>query len=102
MSSSFGFALIVRSGYCYSMTLEAIKEAVLQLSEAEREQLANWLNELAAEAWDREIEHDFSPGGRGEHLVERIDREIERIEATGGVPSVEEGLCIRREQRARE
>ena len=60
------------------MTLEAIKESVLHLSETEREQLANWFEELAAEAWDREFERDFSPGGRGEHLAEKLDREIER------------------------
>ena len=42
------------------MTLEAIKEAVVHLSEAEREQFAHWFEELAEEAWDKEIERDFS------------------------------------------
>ena len=83
------------------MTLEAIKEAVVHLSEAEREQFAHWFEELAEEAWDKEIERDFAAGGRGAHLVEKIDREIDRAIASGTVTSLEEGLRVRREQRAR-
>ena len=37
MSRSFGFALIGDSGYGDGLTLEAIKESVLHLSETERE-----------------------------------------------------------------
>ncbi len=100
MSRSLGFALIGDSGYGDCMTLEAIKEAFVQLSKGEQEQFADWCEEREQEAWDEEMERDFSPGGRGDHLVERIDREIEHIKATGGVTSLEEGLRIRREQRA--
>ena len=81
--------------------MEAIKEAVVHLSEAEREQFAHWLEELAEEAWDKEIERDFAPGGRGTHLLEKIDRDIDRTIASGNVTSLEEGLHVRREQRAR-
>ncbi len=88
------------SGYGEGMTLDAIKEAVVHLSDAEREQFAHWFEELAEEAWDKEIERDFSPGGRGAHLVE-IDREIDRAMASGNVTSLAEGLRVRREQRAR-
>ena len=101
MSRLFGFALIGDSGYGDGLTLEAIKESVLHLSETEREQLANWFQELAAEAWDAEMERDFSPGGRGDQLVERIDREIERTIAAGNLTTLEDGLRIYREQRAR-
>jgi len=83
------------------MTLEAIKEAIVHLSEAEREQFAHWFEELAEEAWDKEIERDFAPGGRGAHLVEKIDRDIDRTIASGNVTSLEEGLRVRREQRSR-
>ncbi len=82
------------------MTLEAIKEAVVHLSEAEREQFAHWFEELAEEAWDKQIERDFAPGGRGAHLIEKIDREIDGAIAAGNVTSLEEGLRLRREQRA--
>ena len=83
------------------MTLEAIKEAVVHLSEAEREQFAHWFEELAEEAWDKQIERDFGPGGRGVHLVEKIDREIDHSIASGNVPALEDGLRARREQRAK-
>ena len=83
------------------MTLEAIKEAVVHLSEAEREQFAYWFEELAEEEWDKQIERDSAPGGRGAHLVDKIDREIDRAIASGNVTSLEEGLRVRREQRAR-
>jgi hypothetical protein len=39
--------------------------------------LAAWFDELEEEAWDAEMERDFSPGGRGYHLAEKVDREIE-------------------------
>ena len=88
-----------RPGYREDMTLEAIKDAVVHLSEAEREHFAHWFEELAEEAWDKQIERDFSPGGRGAHVVEKIDREIDRAIDSGNVTSLEEGLRVRREQR---
>ena len=83
------------------MTLEDIKEAVVHLSVPERQQLAEWFGELREDEWDRQMEKDFSPGGRGAHLVERIDRDIDRAIATGNVTSLEAGLRTRREQRAK-
>jgi hypothetical protein len=41
------------------MTVEAIKDAIVHLSGEERKQLADWLEELEEEAWDR------GPGGLG-------------------------------------
>ena len=76
------------------MTLEEIKDAVVQLSEAEREQFADWFEALEEEAWDRQMKEDFSPGGRGAHLLERIDREID----AGNFSSLEGGLRLRRER----
>ncbi|MBI4902079.1 MAG: hypothetical protein HY820_00485 [Acidobacteria bacterium] len=96
----FGFALLPHSGYGEGMTLEAIKEAVVHLSQAEREQFAHWFEELEEEAWDKEIERDFAPGGRGAHLIEKIDSEIDRTLAAGNVTSLDDGLRVRREQRA--
>lgn len=65
----------------------------------EAKQFAHWLEELAEEAWDKEIERDFAPGGRGAHLVEKIDRDIDRAIASGNLTSLEEGLRVRREHR---
>ena len=79
------------------MTVENIKEAIVQLSESDRKQLADWLEELDEEEWDRQMEEDFSPGGRGAHLLEKVDREIQ----AGNYTSLEEGLRRRREQRAK-
>ncbi|MBZ5625910.1 MAG: hypothetical protein LAQ69_45555 [Acidobacteriia bacterium] len=55
------------------MTLEAIKEAIVQLPEEERLALESWL----AKAWDAQIENDFSPGGAGMALLEEVDAQIE-------------------------
>jgi len=62
------------------MTVEAIIAAIEQLSEPERRKLADWFNEIEEQAWDAEMERDFSPGGRGHHLVEKINREIDRAQ----------------------
>ena len=55
------------------MTLEAIKEAIVQLPEEERLALESWM----AKAWDAQIEQDFSPGGAGLALLEEVDAQIE-------------------------
>jgi hypothetical protein len=59
------------------MTVEAIKAAIEQLAEPERRKLADWFTELEEQAWDAEMDHDFSPGGRGHHLVEKINEQID-------------------------
>jgi hypothetical protein len=83
------------------MTVEAIKEEISHLSDEERKQLFDWIEELEEHDWDKQIERDFAPGGRGAHVVERIDCEIDSAIATGNMPSLEEGLRMRREQRSR-
>ena len=77
--------------------MEAIKDAIVHLSENERDELAEWLDEIQEDGWDRQMVKDFSPGGRGEHLLGQIDREIE----AGNFSSLEEGLRQRRERRAK-
>jgi hypothetical protein len=47
----------------------AIKEAIAELPPAEKTTLANWLNAQDSEAWDRQIEADFSEGGAGMALL---------------------------------
>ena len=58
------------------MTVETLKEAIVGLPEEERYSLAAWINGLDYDDWDREMAEDFSPGGRGAHLVEKVKRQI--------------------------
>jgi hypothetical protein len=60
------------------MTVEAIKAAIKQLPESERRKLADWFAELEEQAWDAEMERDFSPGGRGHRLGGKINQEIDK------------------------
>jgi len=70
------------------MTLDAIKEAIAELPEAEKASLVAWLNEQDAKAWDTQLEQDFSEGGAGLALLETWDAEI----SAGKVISLEEFL----------
>jgi len=74
-------------GYLEGMTVEAIQEAIVQLSDIERRALAEWLGELEEDAWDRQMEQDFSPGGRGAKLIAEAEADI----AAGRTRPVEEG-----------
>lgn len=55
------------------MTVPAIKDAILALSREDRLELEEWL----ADRWDAEMERDFSEGGSGPGLIERIDAGID-------------------------
>jgi hypothetical protein len=59
------------------MTVEAIKGAIEKLTEPERRALADWFEEMEERAWDAEMERDFSAGGRGHHLVEKVNQELD-------------------------
>jgi len=76
------------------MTVEAIKAAIEQLTEPERRKLSEWLEELEEQAWDAQMERDFSPGGRGRPLVEKINQEIDKHNFT----PLEGGLRSRQKQ----
>jgi hypothetical protein len=56
--------------------------------------LADWFEQVEEQAWDAEMEEDLSPGGRGHHLVEKINRKIDEGEFT----PLEKGLRSRQEQ----
>ena len=71
------------------MTVELLKEKIVALSEAERQSLAVWLNGLDSDGWDYEMERDFSPGGRGEHLLDKVKADI----AAGKFRRIEE-FCV--------
>ena len=58
------------------MTVEAIKEAIAGLPEDDRHSLAAWLNGIEYDDWDKQMAKDFTPGGRGIALAEKVKREI--------------------------
>ena len=58
------------------MTLEAIKEAITDLTADEKTRLAAWLLKQDMEEWNRQIERDFSPGGRGMALLEEAEADV--------------------------
>ena len=58
------------------MTLDAIKEAIAELPTKKKAALAAWLSEQEMDEWDREMKKDFSPGGRGMRLVEKVKADI--------------------------
>ena len=77
------------------MTVEVIQAAIEQLSEADRRKLADWFEEMEEQAWDQQIEQDFSPGGRGMPLLAELEREL----AEGKTRPMEEGFAERRKSR---
>jgi hypothetical protein len=59
------------------MSLVEIEKAVDALSPKELAQLANYIRRRDKLAWDEEIDRDFSPGGKHEAVLEKIDAEID-------------------------
>ena len=58
------------------MTLEALKQAIAELPAYEKAALATWLNEQEMDEWDRQIQKDFSPGGAGARLLEKVKADV--------------------------
>ena len=58
------------------MTLKAIKEVIEDLPKRKQTALLRWLEKREEAAWDEEIERDFSPGGRGMPLLERVKADV--------------------------
>ena len=77
------------------MTVEGIQAAIAQLSEADRRKLADWFEEMEEQAWEKQIEQDFSHGGRGMPLLEELEGEL----AEGKTRPMEEGFSERRKSR---
>ena len=59
------------------MSLAEIEEAVDALSPEELTRLAAYIVRRDKLAWDKELEEDFSPDGKHERALERIDAEID-------------------------
>ena len=59
--------------------VEKIAEQVKALPEDEREEFLSWLAEFELEhsdEWDKELARDSQPGGRLEHVLKRVRRDI--------------------------
>jgi hypothetical protein len=77
------------------MTVEAIKSAIADLSPEERASLVAWLHEQEYDEWDQQMVDDFSPGGRGYHVAEKVMHQISERKFT----SLETGMRARRSRR---
>lgn len=58
------------------MTIADIKDVIVKLSDADRKELASWLDEWEDDEWDRQMEQDFTAGGRGDRLIAEARAEI--------------------------
>ncbi len=59
------------------MSLAEIKNAVAALSPEELAELAAFVRERDNAAWDRQIDEDFSPGGKHTAALQKIEVEID-------------------------
>jgi hypothetical protein len=59
------------------MSLAEIEEAVDKLSSEDLIKLAAHIARRDKLAWDKEIEEDFSPGGKHENALKKVDAEID-------------------------
>ncbi len=64
------------------MSLAEIKDAVTELTPKELAELAAFIQTQDNLEWDREIEEDFSPGGRLHGVLADVDAAIDAGEAT--------------------
>ncbi len=74
------------------MSIEAIKSAIDGLPENDKAALASWLNAQTMDDWDRQMQRDFSPGGKGKSFLDQVKREI----ADGQLRPIDEGFAERR------
>jgi hypothetical protein len=58
------------------MSIEELKAVISDLSEAEKVSLTSWLSLQTMDDWDREMQRDFSPGGRGQHIVAKVKADV--------------------------
>ena len=58
------------------MTREVIQEAINRLPLEQQRLLVIWIQERDSQAWEEQLERDFSKGGRGMPLLEEVERQI--------------------------
>lgn len=78
-----------------TLTIETIKDAISRLPEEDKVSLAAWLNAQTMDSWDRQMQRDFSAGGKGMKFLEQVNQEIESGLAEGAVRPISEGFAER-------
>ena len=63
------------------MSLTEIRRAIEALPVEQQASLAEWLSERDRRQWDLELEQDFSPGGEGMPLLDRVRAQVARGES---------------------
>ena len=63
------------------MDLTEIQHAIENLPVEQQAALLGWLAERELRQWDSEIEQDFSPGGAGSSLLEKVEAQVQRGES---------------------
>ena len=63
------------------MDLVEIRHAIETLSPEQQLALLDWLAERDRSQWDGQIERDFSPGGTGMDLLDRVKAQVRRGES---------------------
>jgi hypothetical protein len=63
------------------MGLTEIQHAIEALPAEQQASLAVWLSERDRHRWDLELEQDFSPGGAGMALLDRVKAQVDRGES---------------------
>ena len=58
------------------MDLAQIQHAIAELPAEEQTELAVWIVDRDRARWDEEIERDFSPGGAGMELLDRVRKQV--------------------------
>lgn len=81
--------------------MEAIKEAIAELPEDEKTRLAAWIVRQDMLEWDRQIEQDFSLGGRGMALIEEAEADVREGRARSLDGALAEAKATRKSQSKR-
>ena len=79
-----------------ALTVDEIKAAIAKLTDEDRASLASWLNVETMDDWDREMQRDLSPGGKGMKFVQDVKRDVAEGLAEGTIRPIEEGFARRR------
>jgi hypothetical protein len=58
------------------MDLRRIQHVIEELPAEEQTALAAWIVDRDRSRWDAQIEHDFSPGGAGMELLDRVKKQV--------------------------
>jgi hypothetical protein len=58
------------------MNLTQIQQVIEELPAGEQTALAAWIVDRDRARWDEETERDFSPGGAGMELLDRVKKQV--------------------------